>query len=77
MAKMSNFSIPLFLKIGTYSTITLKKTHKTFGRLSAESSIYSKTKKNQELFNLGVSLSNSRQLTYSSCQKLIKKMKEE
>ena len=74
---MSNFAIPLFLKIGMYSASTLKKAHKTFGRLPAKSSIYSKKKKNQELFNLGVSLSNSRQLTYSSCQKLIKKMKEE
>lgn len=42
---MSNFAIPLFLKIGMYSAITLKKAHKTFGRLPAKSSIYSKTKK--------------------------------
>lgn len=74
---MNSFSIPSFLKIGLYSVTTLKKAHKTLDRLPNGSSIYSKAKKNQELFNLGVSLSDSGQLTYYSCQKLIKKMKEE
>ena len=74
---MSDFSVPLFLKIGMYSVTTLKKSCKISDGLPSEPSIYSKAKRNHELLNLGVSLSDSGQLTYSSCQKIIKKMKEE
>lgn len=42
---MSNFAIPLFLKIGMYSAITLKKAHKTFADFLPNQVFIAKQKK--------------------------------